>query len=128
LTSLRLLVHGDQHGLVADGDIEVLKRVRLICAHHQGWTSSDAQSPNLEKVQQRRLWTIPADGTGVGLMPQGEVGPFDEEAMHLVNAARDDLPHLRKLLALFRVADASDIGRHRVPHELSRVNMHSDLV
>jgi hypothetical protein len=84
-------------------------------------------------VPPRKLSTIPGDGRGLGLLRDQTIGSFDAEARDLLGT-RDsevsdpEVEHLRRLLALFRVADASDVGRHRVPHALSRVDAHSELV
>lgn len=122
LTALRLREHVPQHGIT---DTDVLNEVRLISAHHQGWTSCDHQEPNWRKP--RQLGVITPDGKGVGLLEGQLIGSFDQEAAALFRTGTD-VGRLRKLLALFRVADACDIGRHRVPHAFSRHHAHNDLL
>lgn len=108
-------------GLCADvykkGQGWLAKDVALLCAHHQGWTSCGDQRPGDKSVED-------PDSLGIKKRnkPGFEVPSFDEDHAQKVGG-RDlspselhadlDRAHLR--LAILRVADAADVGVHRVP-------------
>lgn len=85
------------HGL---RDATTARCVGVLCAHHQGWTSFGKDKPN-KKV------SIAA-----------EFGTVDVHPPTLAAEAEDvggSLAQFQLLVALLRVADAADVGQHRVP-------------
>jgi hypothetical protein len=98
-------LHGLPRGFATD-------LAAVLCAHHQGWTSFDS---------------APASDLGhaavgycrdIGYEPPS----LAKEIADLGLGARTQLERVQLLLAILRVADAADVGRHRVP-ELARSDL-----
>lgn len=99
------------------GEDWLAKDVALLCAHHQGWTSCGNQPPRVKSIEDPDSLKIKKKNK-----PGFEVLSFDEDHAQKVDG-RDlsplklqadlDRAHLR--LAILRVADAADVGVHRVP-------------
>jgi hypothetical protein len=116
LTAVKLYEEKARHGLPDD----IVDEVALLCAHHQGWTScSDDGSPALPTP--RRQAVLPPNGNRLGLdrglRKSNPVTTFKKNWEVSVGATDPrSYDRMRKLLALLRVADAADVGRHRVPN------------
>lgn len=102
-------------------------RIQTICAHHQGWSSITADAPtHLPDVlgENRDVrgcgglfedWRAFADGQldgGPAGLNDNVVGPRLPDLGLGHNSA---FARLQLLVALFRIADAADVGCHRVP-------------
>ena len=116
----------------ADGD-SFAKDVALLCGHHQGWTSCSDAQPKL---------AMPDEPENLPIAQLGRTGGFDvlsfDEDHSAYLAGRDlkyfgargflgdgfdvekaraaDLKRAKLRLAILRVADAADVGVHRVPN------------
>ena len=90
------------------------QQVGLISAHHQGWTSSDGRDPEHQKVWDtsvcRPRYDAPRNDI-TGLNVRSFDGEFD-----CTNAKDTAKVAAYKRLAVLRVADALDIGWHRIPN------------
>ena len=71
---------------------------RVLAQHHQGWTSSDGRPPDPETSRAKK-----ADYYGFAAEP-------------LIGDEESDPRRKQMLVALFRIADAADVGCHRTPH------------
>jgi hypothetical protein len=113
------------HGIhgVAEG---TAKTVALLSGHHQGWTSCDDKAPQLKGVEEaERL----KPDTTADINARERTGPlvrsFDQDYYALEGAKSIPEPdqaaqearlqRAHRQLALIRLADALDIGIHRVP-------------
>lgn len=103
LTAARLWDYPGVHGL----EDRQAAGVGVLAAHHQGWTSCGGEDPTPGDVHKEALarFTVAAsslqeDATTAGLDP-------------------DRAP---LLVGLLRVADAADVGRHRVPQYASQTD------
>jgi hypothetical protein len=109
----RYLVENDEllgmHGLAG----ERAKRVAILCAHHQGWTSFGT-----EPYRTASSVAVTAYRKTTGLQPTS----LDADLKYSVGAIPGDSAYRRErlLVALLRVADAADVGFHRVPDTPSR--------
>jgi len=105
-------------------DHDARRDVALLCAHHQGWTSCDGQDATPTKTESGVLSKNTLFLVGNPLTSFRK--DFDVLAMGgpgLLNYDRAQM-----LLALLRVADAADMGQHRVPHRDSRRQSHALLL
>lgn len=119
LTAEKLKNEAMRHGV----ERSLASEVALYCGHHQGWTSAGERAPTTlpERSKLGTLRTAVWDGRGPrpsGLLalafdlefdtafPRGK-WTDDERRVRLEKA------HLK--LALLRLADAADVGAHRVP-------------
>lgn len=97
LLTQRLLAGPDHAGLHALPD-DWSDAVGVLCAHHQGWTSFDDSRPStgsqaaaFERRLRHRPPSLAAEADSLGGLDRAQL-----------------------LVALLRVADAADVGRHRV--------------
>ena len=112
------------HGLPDD----VRDKAALLCAHHQGKSSFDnAPAESLTELASKRGWKE-AHNPGI---------PFNDHVHKVLRSTMDDvgkkqqsalLGRLGSMLAVLRVADAADVGVHRVPDHTSRTANHRPLV
>jgi len=134
LTALRLEQEPDQHGITdalipgfVEGDevTHVLEsEVALLCSHHQGWTSC-SDTPPVDDFEPLPDFSIINGATFDGSSDQGIAGELglglsfrDDYARRLgANGAScgRDVEQMYRLVTLLRIADAADIGAHRVP-------------
>jgi hypothetical protein len=84
--------------------------VGILCAHHQGWTSFDARRPEKH---------VRHDGRHVRVRPPSLFEDVDRHNARFTQGTgrwnRLERDRFRRLVALLRVADGSDLGVHRVP-------------
>jgi|GEM_PF-4854280 len=128
LTSLRLDQEPGQHGIsdrvIAEGarvtGQEQLKdEVALLCSHHQGWTSCGSL-PGVDVFEPLPNFSVIGGGRGFGKRKK-EAGvdvTFRKDYKRRLPRGATygrDYDHVRRLLAILRLADASDVGAHRVP-------------
>ncbi|HZM55073.1 MAG TPA: hypothetical protein VFC03_08625 [Acidimicrobiales bacterium] len=123
LTALKIFNEGSaRHGLEG----VVADEVSLLSAHHQGWTSADSQQPRWPKP--RKVFQINSN-TNLGPYEKTRIGSFDSEANAYGLVSKPvELVRLHRLLALLRIADAMDIGAHRVPHSDTQHEFRSGLL
>lgn len=143
LTAQRLAEQPEQHGISDDlvpaedrtETPKLVSEVALLCSHHQGWTSCSALPPTDTFRPLRDFSVIGgrkfADDKAKKADLLGVHRSFDVDFERRLgkSATRGrDLGHLAKLLALLRLADAADIGVHRVPHfSTQHVNRNAEL-
>lgn len=131
LTAKRLVQERGQHGitdtLIPDYVQDKKKptyrlesEVALLCSHHQGWTSCSETAPRddfepshyFSVIRGSQFTAAVADGLGINRS-------FADDFRHRFpesTATRDrGLQQMYKLVTLLRLADAADIGAHRVP-------------
>lgn len=112
------------------------KDVALLCMHHQGWTSCSAYTPVPKPPEEPALKILELHGEGIVSVKsfeedhaaylvgrgtayfasRGFTSPTDVAAGHTDETGKaKDLARAYLRLALLRVADAVDVGVHRVP-------------
>lgn len=96
------------HRLAGLGD-GVAAEVGVICAHHQGWCSCDATAPS-----QRTPEAAPVRLLGL-LADDDEITTIAPSLHDAARRAGMTPERAEVLVALLRVADAADVGIHRVP-------------
>lgn len=112
LTRVRILADGSQqaHGLSDDNE---RKLVALLCSHHQGKSSCDAEAaPALTAAMEPLGWT--QQQLGYSLRDDHQ-HLMDENRRRAADDVEAEYARLQRLVAILRVADAADIGAHRVP-------------
>lgn len=134
LTALRLEQEPDQHGITdalipgfVEGDevTHVLEsEVALLCSHHQGWTSC-SDTPPVDDFEPLPDFSIINGATFDESADQGIAGELGLRLSFRADYARRlgangasrgrDVEQMYRLVTLLRIADAADIGAHRVP-------------
>ena len=117
-------LHGIEEDIFADP-------AGVLCAHHQGWTSG-GEEPHRGADNNDAAGSLPGnDDTMYWSRETEELGSllrklnikvhslYDDWTSHVCphvpDVSQDHYPRFRTLLAILRVADAADLGRHRVP-------------
>jgi len=106
----------------------VSDQTALLSAHHMGWTSCGQTEPTTQPVRRPAQFTVEyREANGRPHRKGPVVRSFDNEYRSIADIAnlgqsdRDaGLVRARHLLALIRVADAMDVGWHRVPNVLTQ--------
>ncbi|MDR2252524.1 MAG: HD domain-containing protein [Bifidobacteriaceae bacterium] len=115
---------------------QLLGKVAALSAHHQGWTSCDAQGvqnkPDL--FDDTLLRPDYSDRADTFLENGPFISSFDTDAIqmaHLADATDEDkqahIEALHRLLAIIRLADAMDVGLHRAPNTTTQDAIRTDL-
>lgn len=95
-----------------------------LAAHHQGWTSCDNREPEGDRADTARRFQLPARSLAADvdyLAASIGIRRFRKQD------AESLLRRVQELVALLRVADAADIGTHRVPH-FDTMDAHLDML
>jgi len=91
------------------------KWVAVLSAHHQGWTSSDDEMPATSRgAELFGLWALP--------FKSDFENAFATRGVALAQA----FERAQAMLAVLRVADGADVGKHRVPHRLGLMGSNVD--
>lgn len=164
-----LVMHDFCHEVYEGDPSRFTKDVALLCAHHQGWTSSDLELPDPKPTVSQKfdVWTTPKNSSMRGFRlrtfqenyeycvadraayftlrarvgerllgeaspsrtspPEPGGGPRFNTDEQLKRDKELDARRARLRLALLRVADAADIGVHRVPDYFSQQAMRNSI-
>lgn len=127
LTAVRLLQEPAQHAITDDlvpaglrpegTEYGLVDEVALLCSHHQGWTScSDLGSEATDEFRPLPAFSV-FGGASAETDRQDARMSFHADFGRRFGDRRgnDDYARLQRLLAILRLADASDVGAHRVP-------------